>query len=115
MITSMRDEGILRHILRWCAQIEEAHIQYNHSQQAFAKNSAYRNAVSMCVFQICELANHLSDDFRNSHPELPWHQIRGMRNLFAYDYGNMDVVSIWETTCQDIPVIEKFCRNNLQL
>ena len=49
MITSMRDEGILRHILSWCAQIEEAHIQYNHSQQAFAENSAYRNAMETLI------------------------------------------------------------------
>lgn len=113
MNANMRDEGILRHILNWCVQIDEAHNQYNHSQQVFAENSAYRNAVSMCVFQICELANHLSDDFRNNHPELPWHQIRGMRNLFAHDYGNMDVVSIWETACRDIPVIAVFCKEHI--
>lgn len=110
MNADMRDENILRHVLNWCMQIGEAHDQYDHSRQVFAENSAYRNAVSMCVFQICELMNHWSDDFRNAHPEIPRQQIRGMRNLFAHDYGNMDTVSIWETACQDIPEIEMFCR-----
>ena len=64
----------------------------------------------MCLFQICELSGHLSEDFRNQHPELPWNQIRGMRNWFAHDYGNMDSVSIWNTIAEDIPGIEEFCR-----
>ena len=68
----------------------------------------------MCVFQICELASHLSDTFRAEHPELPWHQIRGMRNLFAHDYGNMDTTGIWETACEDIPAVEAFCRSFIE-
>ena len=114
MNDSVRDVNVLRHMLSWCEQVNDAHRQYQHSKEAFSSNSAYRNAVSMCIFQICELANHLSDAFRAEHPELPWHQIRGMRNLFAHDYGNMDVAGIWETACEDIPVIEAFCRENLE-
>lgn len=114
MINNPRDERILRHMLNWCVQNDEAHLQYDHSRQTFDQVSAYRNAVSMCLFQICELACHLSDEFRAGHTELPWHQIRGMRNLFAHDYGNMNTDSIWETSCNDIPVIEEFCRSLLE-
>lgn len=110
MTDSLKDEGILQHMLSWCIQNNEAHLQYDHSRDKFAQISTYRNAVSMCILQICELAGHLSDDFRNSHPELPWHQIRGMRNLLAHDYGNVDINGIWDTSCNDIPVIEQFCR-----
>ena len=113
MKAEMRDMSIIKHMLGWCGQVNEAHIQYEHSEQAFRANSAYRNAVSMCVFQICELANHLSEAFRDEHKELPWRQIRGMRNLFAHDYGNMDTTGIWETACKDIPVIEELCRKVL--
>lgn len=100
-------------MLNWCVQNTEAHQQYDHSREAFDQFSAYRNAVSMCLFQICELAGHLSDGFRSSHPELPWQQIKGMRNLLAHDYGNMNIESIWETSCHDIPGIEAFCRAQL--
>ena len=110
MTINARDESILRHMLDWCIQVDEAHHQFQHSRQAFDELSSYRNAVSMCLFQICELANHLSDQFRKEHPELPWQQIRGMRNLFAHDYGHMDKAGIWETACNDVPVIEEFCR-----
>lgn len=111
MTSAERDESVLRRMLAWCEQSEEAHVQFGRSQQTFIANSAYRNAVSMCIFQICELANHLTEDLKNAHPELPWNQIRGMRNLFAHDYGNMDMAGIWATSVQDIPEIERFCRN----
>ena len=100
-------------MLAWCIQITEAHEQYKYSREAYDNISAYRNALSMCLFQICELANHLSEEFRQKHPEMPWQQIRGMRNLFAHDYGNMNTNSIWATIHDDIPGIEQFCRNLL--
>lgn len=110
MTYEIRDRNILIHMLDWCGQLNEAHDVYDRSREKFGTVSAYRNAVSMCIFQICELANHLSDGFKAAHSDLPWNQIRGMRNLFAHDYGNMDVNSIWETACGDIPPIERFCR-----
>ena len=110
---NVRDESILRHMLSWCVQTAEAHEQYHHSREAFDQISAYRNAVAMCLFQICELANHLSETFRQEHPELPWQQIRGMRNLFAHDYGNMNRNSIWITACEDIPKVQQFCEELL--
>ncbi len=110
---NVRDENILRHMLDWCVQASEAHEQYRYSREAFDSISAYRNALSMCIFQICELANHLSEAFRLGHPEIPWQQIRGMRNLFAHDYGNMNTGSIWATANNDIPGIEQFCRIQL--
>ena len=113
MTDSLRDERILKHMLNWCIQNTDAHQQYSRSREAFDQISTYRNAVSMCLFQICELAGHLSDDFRSSHPELPWQQINGMRNLLAHDYGNMNTESIWETSCNDIPGIEAFCRAHI--
>lgn len=113
MTVNPRDKRILEHILSWCVQNTEAHQQYQYSRQAFDQISAYRNAVSMCLFQICELSGHLSDDFRNSHSEMPWRQIRGMRNLLAHDYGNMNTDSIWDTSCNDIPMIESFCREQI--
>ena len=62
------------------------------------------------ILRHSELSGPLSEGFRNQHPELPWRQIRGMRNLFAHDYRNMDLSGIRETVNQDVPEIEQFCR-----
>lgn len=97
-------------MLTWCEQIEEAHTRFGQSEKAFIEDSLYRNSTSMCLFQICELAGHLSDEFRNTENEMPWPQIRGMRNLFAHNNGGMDTKAIWQTLRDDIPKIKCFVR-----
>lgn len=106
---------LLKHIVDYCEQIDEAHIQFGNSYESFCSNSVYRNAIAMCVLQIGELANHLSDDFRNKHStDIPWKQIRGLRNVVAHEYGNIDKETLWETLVYDIPVLKQFCENQIK-
>lgn len=39
--------------------------------------------------QIGELVGRLSEEFIGVHSEIPWHAIKGMRNLHAHDYENV--------------------------
>jgi len=32
-----------------------------------------------------------------THPDMPWHQIAGMRNVLAHEYLGVDPVMIWDT------------------
>ena len=45
----------------------------------------------MCIIQIEELANRLSDETKESNSSIPWRAIRGMRNLHTHDYENVDM------------------------
>jgi hypothetical protein len=42
-------------------------------------------------------AKDLDDDLKSRHPQIPWRQILGMRNILAHEYfiGESDI--IWET------------------
>jgi uncharacterized protein with HEPN domain len=45
----------------------------------------------MCIMQIGELANTLSDSLKNSTVgQIPWKQIKGMRNHFVHGYNTMN-------------------------
>ena len=59
----------------------------------------------MALFQIGELSKRMTDDFRDSHPDLPWSEMRGMRNLFAHEYESVDKDLLWETLIHDIPTL----------
>ena len=109
MPTPDRDAELVRHILRYCRQIDAAHADFDRSQARFAQSTTYQNAISMCILQIGELANHLGQDFRTSHPGMPWNEIRGMRNVMAHAYGSISVQATWETIQQDIPALKAFC------
>ena len=63
----------------------------------------------MLIQQIGELAKHLSDDFINAHPDIPWRQIKGMRDWFAHQYLDMDAAVIWTVAKEDLPPLRAFC------
>lgn len=109
MQTSERDRSILEHIVSYCSDIEDAVQRFGSSFDAFSSDRVYRNACAMCILQIGELGGHLSQEFRSSHPQMPWNEIKGMRNVMAHAYGSLSVQTTWETIEQDIPALKNFC------
>ncbi len=109
-----RDIIVLKIILKYCREVETVIEQFGKSYEIFRDNIAYHNSVSMSIYQVGEASNHLSEEFKNNHPDIPWSQIRGMRNLFAHQYYQMDVAAIWKTAIEDIPVLSKFCMEILK-
>ena len=113
MEISERDKQILLHILKYCNEVEKT-VECVKTEEAFNENFIYRNAISMPLLQIGELANHFTDDFRKKESAIPWRDIIAMRNRFAHGYGEMDRHEIWKTACDDVPVLKKYCMNMLK-
>jgi uncharacterized protein with HEPN domain len=61
---------------------------------------------------IGEAAAHLSEETRRAVPELPFRKMRGMRNIVAHDYANVDLNIVWQVATIHVPEIctalEKF-------
>ena len=108
-----RDRDIIVHILRYCQEIDQAVARFGDSEALFMEDAVYRNAVSMPVQQIGELAKHLSDAFIAFHSVIPWKQIKGMRTWFAHQYLNMDADVIWDVIHHGIPPLQSFCKEYL--
>ena len=87
MEVNARDSSVLKHIIAYCIDIEETAERFGRSWDVFREDKAYRNACALCIMQIGELCGHLSEEFRQSYPEIPWNAIRGMRNVVAHAYG----------------------------
>jgi len=47
-------------------------------------------ATERSVEIIGEAARHVSPEFIAAHPEIPWRQIIGQRNILAHEYGQID-------------------------
>jgi uncharacterized protein with HEPN domain len=69
----------------------------------FESNRQLRYAVERQLLVIGEAANHVSDEFQQAHPEIPWLQIIGQRNVLAHDYGEILVARVWLTAAKSIP------------
>ena len=61
----------------------------------------------MCIIQIGEFVSGLDDDFVKKYSDIPWRQIKGMRNIYAHDYDIIDNDIIWETITEEIPELRE--------
>ncbi len=50
-----------------------------------------------------EAVKRLSDAFRNSHSELPWQMMAGMRDVLIHHYDGVDIDEVWNTVRKDLP------------
>ena len=54
---------------------------------------------------IGEAASRLAPDTQAQFPSLPFRAMRGMRNIIAHDYGEVDLELVWKTATADLPVL----------
>ena len=109
MNSKRRNIDILRKILKYCDQIDQAKDYFGNSFDALKANIHYQNATAMCILQIGELAGHLSEDFRTVHTEIPWRAIKNMRNIAVHNYGDFSMKVLWDTVTDDIPALRDYC------
>lgn len=71
----------------------------------FCADSQKQDAVVRRIEIIGEAAAHLTEETRAALPELPFRKMRGMRNLVAHDYANVDLKIVWEVATEHVPEI----------
>lgn len=106
MTQDNRNEFYIQKILEYCERIEAAVSRFGDCYEAFNSDADYRDVVCMNIFQIGELANQLSEDFKEKHRDMPWDQMYGIRNRLAHAYIKIDDSIIWETVKNDIPKLK---------
>jgi uncharacterized protein with HEPN domain len=52
---------------------------------------------------IGEAASKVTDEYRRSHPEVPWRDIIDMRNRIAHGYFDLNLKIIWDTVQEELP------------
>jgi len=52
---------------------------------------------------IGEAAKGISQEFRDSHSDLPWKSVIGMRDRLIHGYFDVNLDVVWETVTQDLP------------
>ncbi len=110
-----RDFHHLLYIQKYCRMVAESIARFGADFEIFASDIDYFNSVSMSIMQIGEHAKNLTVEFTDSTNELiPWHAVRGIRNMFAHEYITMDKTRIWATACKEIPNLLVFCKEEIE-
>ena len=109
-----RDYIILRKIVKYCDGIASSIKRFGDSEATLESDMDYLDSVSMKILQIGELTTRLSDDFKSYHNEIPWRNIKNMRNIVAHNYESFDSKYVWKTASENVPALREFCHRILE-
>ena len=96
-----RQDGLLLDILESARSIQSHPAGV--SQESFMANGEKQDAVLRRFEIIGEAASRVSPETQALFPTLPFRSMRGMRNIIAHDYGDVDLEQVWKTATDDLP------------
>ena len=82
----------------------------------FERNTMLQEACVFNILQIGELSKRgLSDSLIDTHPEIPWKQLNGLRNRIVHGYEGVRLNIVWDTITEDFPSLLIQLRNMIRL
>lgn len=76
----------------------------------FYEDKKTQQAVIMSLMIIGEAASRLlaeCPEWAAQHPDIPWRNMRGMRNRIAHGYFAIDLAVVWETVQSALPQLQQ--------
>jgi uncharacterized protein with HEPN domain len=71
--------------------------------EAFRTDDLRIDAVIRCLGIIGEAARHVPDDVQEKYPDVPWSEMRGIRNVVMHEYFGVVLEVVWQTIQEDLP------------
>jgi uncharacterized protein with HEPN domain len=100
-----RDSVYIKQILDCIERIED-HVA-GMSADDFYADTKTQDAAAYLIGVIGEAANKLSEEARKKYANIPWNQVRGMRNRLFHDYRGTDWSIVWQTVAVELPSLKK--------
>ena len=108
----IKDSGRLQHMLEMTILLEQEKNQHNLDE--LKQNRVLFYGLSKMVEIIGEAAYKITKEFKDSHPELPWRQIEGMRHILVHGYFSVSEEVLWDVIENDIPKMTPILKTFLQ-
>ncbi|MBQ7930770.1 MAG: DUF86 domain-containing protein [Clostridia bacterium] len=96
----MKDIELLRKILDCIDKIQS--YTEGTDYETFQQNTMM---VEACVFNLSQIGEHchsITDEYKELHPELPWHEMYGLRNRIVHNYEGVNLKLVWEIISADL-------------
>jgi len=76
-------------------------------EEAFRADELIQNWMARQLQVIGEAARSLSQEIRDSAPEIPWSYIIGMRHILVHQYFEIDLDIVWHVVHSDLPMLKQ--------
>ncbi|WP_229776349.1 HepT-like ribonuclease domain-containing protein [Deinococcus ruber] len=98
---------------RWRWRVQALLALLEHSQKllegldfaAFQANTAVQDSVLLTLLRLGEGTKFVPQPIQDAHPDVPWNELRSVRNLIAHDYFGLDLGLIWQTLSVTLPTL----------
>ena len=74
---------------------------------SFTQDTLRLRALERCLSILGEAAKRVNEDFRSAHPEVPWKDIAGMRDVLVHDYFGIDLALLEQVVFEEIPKLQE--------
>ena len=75
-------------------------------KEAFLSSQQLQDAIFRRLEIIGEAVKNLPKDIIKKHPDLPWKQIAGMRDILIHQYFGVDLDLTWEVIIVELPILK---------
>lgn len=77
----------------------------------FSADKKTINAVIRSLEILGEATKHIPAAIRKKHPDIPWKNMAGLRDVLILDYMGVDLKTIWKVATERLPEIRPLIKN----
>lgn len=92
-----------------------AHLTAGLDFARFSADQTVQEAAVLNLLRLGEGTKFVPQQIQDAHPEVPWAELRGMRNLIAHDYFGLDLGLIWHSLTRELPPLHRHLRALLEV
>ena len=110
---NIRDRSLVEQLATNCQRIDDHIGTFDGSLETLLANDLMRDALSMCVLQICELTTRFYKNFKRENYEIAWPKMKTLRDTILYHYKNFNNELLQNVLENDFPTIKRCCQRTL--
>lgn len=77
----------------------------------FRKTGLIIDAVARNFEIIREASNHIPNAIKSQYPDIPWKEMKGMRNILIHEYFEIEADIAWYTAKKHLPKLKEQLEN----